>query len=108
MSTTDGFEAAVPICEGASPSDARLLARAMSLHEQFMHAHPTSSPPTRTEVRHQSVDAEVRMYDKHDVLVARYHWDSKNDNMRKVSISGPRPDPALHLAGLAQSLAKAT
>jgi hypothetical protein len=64
-----------------------LIARAMSLHEQFMKARPTASLPTRADVMRDSSegDAEVHMFDEHDVLVARYRWDSQTDNVRKLA-----------------------
>jgi hypothetical protein len=76
--------AVVPMYEDASPTDARLVARAMSLHEQFMKA---ASPPTRADVMRDSRDGdvEVRMYDENDGLVARYRWNGETDNMRKVA-----------------------
>ncbi len=89
MPTTNGLPAVVPMYEdaSASPTDARLVARAMSLHEHFMKARPTASPPTRADVMRDGRDGnvEVRMYDENDGLVARYRWDSETDNMRKVA-----------------------
>ncbi len=87
MQTTNSLPAVVPKYEDATPTDARLVARAMSLHELFMKARPTASPPTRVEVMRDTGDGdvEVRMYDENDGLVARYRWDSERDNMRKVA-----------------------
>jgi hypothetical protein len=87
MQTTNSLPAVVPKYEDATPTDARLVARAMSLHELFMKARPTASPPTRVEVMRDigDGDVEVRMYDENDGLVARYRWDSERDNMRKVA-----------------------
>jgi len=80
------INSAATVYDDAHPTDARLIARAMSLHEQFMKARPTASLPTRADVMRDSRegDAEVHMFDEHDVLVARYRWDSQTDNVRKV------------------------
>ena len=87
MPTTNSLPAMVLKYEDATPTDARLVARAMSLHELFMKAGPAASPPTRADTIRDSRDGdvEVRMYDENDVLVARYRWDSETDNMRKVA-----------------------
>lgn len=92
MPNTDGPDAVRPIHEDPSSSDSGLVARATSLHEQFMRARPGSAPPARTDVMRdsESGDADICMYDRNDVLVARYRWDSKRDNMRKVSLSDPK------------------
>ena len=85
MPTTNNAPAVV--YQDTSPTDARLVPRAMRLHEEFMKARPRGSAPTRTDVirgRHNG-DAEVRMYDEKDALVARYRWDSESDNMHKVA-----------------------
>ena len=87
MPTTNSLPAVAPKYEDTTPTDARLVARAMSLHELFMKARPTARPPTTADVMRDSRDGdvEVRMYDQDDVLVARYRWDSETDNMRKVA-----------------------
>jgi hypothetical protein len=87
MPSTNSSPDVVPKYEDATPADARLVARAMSLHEHFMKARRAASPPTRVEVMRDSKDGdiEVRMYDQNDGLVARYRWDSETDNMRKVA-----------------------
>jgi hypothetical protein len=86
MPTTNSLPAVVPKYEDATPTDARLVARAMSLHELFMKARPAASPPTRIEVMRDTrdCDVEVRMYDESG-LAARYRWESETDNMRKVA-----------------------
>jgi hypothetical protein len=84
MSTTNSAPAV--IYQDTSTTDARLVARAMRLHEEFIKARPRASAPTRADViRRDNGDAEVRMYDENDTLVARYRWDSESDNMRKVA-----------------------
>jgi hypothetical protein len=87
MPTTNGLPAVVLKYEDATPTDARLVARAMSLHELFMKTRPAASPPTRIEVMRDTRDGdvEVRMYDQNDGLAARYRWESESDNMRKVA-----------------------
>jgi hypothetical protein len=85
MPTTNRAPAVV--YQDTSPTDARLVARAMRLHEEFMKARPRGSAPTRTDVirDRDNGDAEVRMYNENDALVARYRWDSESDNMHKVA-----------------------
>jgi hypothetical protein len=87
MPTTNSLPAVGPMYEDTSPTDARLVARAMSLHELFMQARPATRPPTRVEVVRdtRNGDAEVRMYDEIDGLAALYRWERNTDNMRKVA-----------------------